>query len=113
MKLDKRGDFIGREALLRARGQPLRKKLLTFVLDDPAAYAWGGEAMPIDGEPVGELSFGRLEPAGRRLRRPGLRARRGGAARRTRGTPVAIDLWGEPVAATAWDRWPPKAPGRG
>ena len=23
------------------------------------------------------------------------------------GTPVAIDLWGEPVAATAWDRWPP------
>jgi 4-methylaminobutanoate oxidase (formaldehyde-forming) len=46
--------FIGREALLAARGQPLRKKLVTIVLDDPAAYAWGGETVSIGGESVGE-----------------------------------------------------------
>jgi 4-methylaminobutanoate oxidase (formaldehyde-forming) len=35
---------------------------------------------------------------------------RGDAAQRMHaGTPVAIDLWGEAVAATAWDAWPPKA----
>ena len=26
-----------------------------------------------------------------------------------KGTPVQIDLWGQPVAATAWDRWVPQA----
>jgi 4-methylaminobutanoate oxidase (formaldehyde-forming) len=35
---------------------------------------------------------------------------RGDAAQRVHaGTPVHIDLWGEPVAATAWDVAPPKA----
>ncbi|MCA3438423.1 MAG: transposase [Rhodobacter sp.] len=48
--------FIGREALLAALGQPLRKELVTVVLDDPAAYAWGGETLSLSGEPVGELS---------------------------------------------------------
>ena len=56
VKLDKPAPFIGREALLKSQGQPLRKKLLSFVLDDPDAYAWGGEAILIDGEAVGELS---------------------------------------------------------
>jgi 4-methylaminobutanoate oxidase (formaldehyde-forming) len=37
VKLDKPG-FIGREALLAARGQPLRKKLMAFVVSDPAHY---------------------------------------------------------------------------
>ena len=56
VKLDKPAPFIGREALLKRTGQPLAKKLLCFVLDDPGAYVWGGEAIQIDGEPVGELS---------------------------------------------------------
>jgi 4-methylaminobutanoate oxidase (formaldehyde-forming) len=55
VSLDKLG-FVGREALLATRGQPLRKKLVTLVLDDPAAYPWGGETVAIGGEPVGELS---------------------------------------------------------
>jgi len=25
------------------------------------------------------------------------------------GTRVEVDLWGEPVAATGWDAWPPRA----
>ena len=108
VKLDKGCDFIGREALLRLREQPLRKKLLTFVLDDPAAYAWGGEAIVIDGQTVGELSSVGWSPkAGACV---GLGYVRGDAAQRVHaGTPVQIDLWGEPVAATAWDVWPPKA----
>jgi 4-methylaminobutanoate oxidase (formaldehyde-forming) len=37
---------------------------------------------------------------------------RGDAAHRVHaGTPMQIDLWGEPQAVTAWDRWPPPATG--
>jgi 4-methylaminobutanoate oxidase (formaldehyde-forming) len=105
VKLDKAAPFIGREALVRAQGQPLRKKLLTFVFDDPAAYAWGGEAIVMNGETVGELSS-----AGYSLRAGacvGLGYVRGAAAQAAhRGAPVQIDLWGQPVAARAFDRWP-------
>ena len=110
VKLDKGCDFIGREALLRLRDQPLRKKLLAFVLADSGAYAWGGEAIVIDGQTVGELSSAGWSPkAGSCV---GLGYVRGDAAQRAHaGTPLQIDLWGEPVAATVWDVWPPKAPG--
>jgi 4-methylaminobutanoate oxidase (formaldehyde-forming) len=103
VKLDKPG-FIGREALLAAQGQPLRKKLLTFVLDDPVVYAWGGESIVIDGQPVGELSsVGWGWAAGRCV---ALGYVRGDAAAMVHaGTPVSVDLWGEPVGARAWDRW--------
>ena len=105
VKLDKASPFIGREALVKARSEPLRKKLLTFVLDDAAAYAWGGEAIVIDGQAVGELSS-----AGFSLKAGACVALgyvRGEAARRVHlGTPVAIDLWGEAVPARAFDRWP-------
>ena len=107
VKLDKPADFIGKPALLAAHGQPLRKKLVSVVLDTPEPYVWGGEALSIDGEPVGELSSaGWGYAAGRCV---GLAYLRGGAANRVHaGTPVTIDLWGEPVGATAWDVWPPK-----
>ena len=102
VKLDKAGDFIGREALLTSQGQPLRKKLLSFVLDSPAAYAWGGEAILDRRRGRRRTQLGRLEPeAGACV---GLGYVRGDAAQRVhRGTPVVIDLWGEPMAATAWD----------
>ena len=102
VKLDKPAPFIGREALLKSQGQPLAKKLLCFVLDDPAAYAWGGEAIQIDGEAVGELSSaGWSLAAGACV---GLGYVRGAAAQQAhRGTRVVIDLWGAPIGATAWD----------
>ncbi len=105
IRLDKPTPFIGRAALLAAQGQPLRKKLLSFVFAAPAAYAWGGEAIVIDGETVGELSSVGWSPrAGACV---GLGYVRGAATLRAHaGTPVSIDLWGEPVRATAWDRWP-------
>jgi glycine cleavage system aminomethyltransferase T/glycine/D-amino acid oxidase-like deaminating enzyme len=105
VKLDKPQRFIGQDALLSALGHPLRKKLLSFVLDDPARYAWGGEAIVIDGEAVGELSSAGWSPkAGRCV---ALGYVRGAAAQAVHaGTAVHIDLWGEQIAATAWDRWP-------
>jgi 4-methylaminobutanoate oxidase (formaldehyde-forming) len=105
---DKPG-FIGREALLAARGQPLRKKLLSFVLADPADHAWGGEAVSIAGQPVGELSSAGWSPrAGACV---ALGYVRGDAAQQVHaGTPATIDLWGRPVPASAWDQWPPAPP---
>ncbi len=102
VKVDKAAAFIGREALLVAQAQLLNKKLLTFVLDDASAYAWGGEAIQLDGEAVGELSSAGWSPAAGAC--VGLGYVRGAAAQRVHlGTPVVIDLWGESVAATAWD----------
>ncbi|HRD97912.1 MAG TPA: FAD-dependent oxidoreductase [Rubrivivax sp.] len=106
VKLDKPQAFIGQDALRAALGQPLRKKLLSFVFDDPAAHAWGGESIVIAGQPVGELSSaGYSRTAGVCV---GLGYVRGAAALQVhQGTPVQIDLWGQPVAARAWDRWLP------
>ncbi len=102
--LDKGCDFLGRQALLDAWGRPLRKKLVSVVLDDPAAYVWGGETLFVDGEPVGELSS-----AGWSLRAGacvGLGYVRGAAAQTVHeGTPLQLDLWGDRVTARAWDRW--------
>jgi 4-methylaminobutanoate oxidase (formaldehyde-forming) len=106
VKLDKPAAFIGREALVAAQGQPLAKKLLAFVLDAPHArrdtWLWGGEPIVIDGRPVGELSSaGYSTAAGRCV---GLGYVRGDvAARAHAGTAASIEVWGEAVAATAWD----------
>jgi 4-methylaminobutanoate oxidase (formaldehyde-forming) len=104
VKLDKGADFIGRSALVALQAQPLRKKLVTIVIDSAARYAWGGEALVLDGAAVGEIaSAGWSDAAGRCV---GLGYLRGAAATIGHaGTPVSVDLWGEPVAATAWDRW--------
>jgi len=103
---DKGCDFMGRDALLAARGQPLRKKLVTVVLADPQAWAWGGEAISLGGQPVGELSSAGWSPkAGACM---GLGYLRGAAANQAHaGTPVLVDLWGQAVPAHAWDQWPP------
>jgi 4-methylaminobutanoate oxidase (formaldehyde-forming) len=56
VKLDKATGFIGKAALERQRAQGLAKRLLTFTLDDPAAFAWGGEPILMNGSSVGELT---------------------------------------------------------
>ena len=102
VKMDKPCPFIGSEALSKAQAQPLRKKLLNFVLSDSQAWVWGGEALQIDGETVGELSSAGWSPAAGAC--VALGYVRGAAAQRVhRGTAVHIDLWGEAAAATAWD----------
>jgi 4-methylaminobutanoate oxidase (formaldehyde-forming) len=104
--MDKGADFIGRDALRAALDRPLAKRLCTFVFDDPAVYAWGGETILVDGEAAGELSSVGWSPrAGACV---GLGYLRGaGAGRAYNGTPAQIDLWGEKVGVKAWDRWPP------
>ncbi|MBL8304903.1 MAG: FAD-dependent oxidoreductase, partial [Ideonella sp.] len=103
-------DFIGREALLAAQGQPLRRKLVGLVLDDPADHAWGGESLLVDGAPVGELSSaGWGWHAGACV---ALAWVRGDAAQRVHeGTPVQVDLWGRAVPARLRERVPPGAGG--
>jgi 4-methylaminobutanoate oxidase (formaldehyde-forming) len=106
VKLDKGTNFIGRDALLGAQGQPLAKKLLAFVLDAPHAHTptwlWGGEPIALDGTPVGELSSAGFSiAAGRCI---GLGYVRGeAAARKHAGSATTLEVWGEPVPARAWD----------
>ena len=106
VRLDKTTPFIGRQALLNAKTQPLKKKLVTVVLDSPHAYAWGGEGIIIDNETIGELtSVGWSTRANACV---GMGYVRGAAAQRLyAGTPIQIALWGERVAAMAWDKWSP------
>jgi 4-methylaminobutanoate oxidase (formaldehyde-forming) len=108
VRLDKPAEFVGRKALLQAQGQPLRKRLVTLVLDSAAHYAWGGEPLLIDGRPVGELSSVGWSPKANAC--VALGYVRGEAARRPHaGTRAQVDLWGEAIGATAWDTWPPRA----
>ena len=56
VKLDK-GDFIGRDALLAARGKPPARRLLSFVATSPdTPMAHGGELILRNGEPVGDVT---------------------------------------------------------
>jgi len=102
VRLDKSVDFIGRAALLAMRDQPLRKKLVTLVFDDPACFAWGGESVVLDGQAAGDItSAGYSRQAGRCIALAYLR----GAAAQTRhaGTPATALLWGEPCAVRVHD----------
>jgi glycine cleavage system aminomethyltransferase T/glycine/D-amino acid oxidase-like deaminating enzyme len=54
VKLDK-GDFIGREALLR-RKQSQSRKLVCLTLDEPGAVVMGKEPVLADGRPVGYVT---------------------------------------------------------
>jgi 4-methylaminobutanoate oxidase (formaldehyde-forming) len=56
VKLDKPVPFIGRDALVRQQSEGLRKRLVLFTFDDPAAFPWGGEPIVMEGRNVGELT---------------------------------------------------------
>ncbi len=105
VKLDKPADFIGKAALLAAQGKPLRKKLVTVVLDSPQWYAWGGEAITLNGATVGELSSAGWSPKAQAC--VALACVRGVAANQAHhGTPAIINLWGDGVPVKLYDRWP-------
>ena len=107
VKLDREVDFIGKAALLAARGKPLRKKLVTLVLESPEPYAWGGESILLNGETVGELSSVGWSPLAGVCVALGY-VRGAGANQPHHGTRAAIELWGESVPVTLYDRWPVK-----
>ncbi len=99
VKLDKPADFIGRDALLARRDAPAKKRLVSIVFDDAAAWAWGGEALSVGGRPAGELtSAGWSLKAGRAI---GLGTLRGEfAAPAALPDHIEVDLWGERCGAS-------------
>lgn len=56
--LEKASGFIGREALLRRRTDPISRRLLQFALMDPQPLLYGDEPILRDGVIVGRLSSG-------------------------------------------------------
>ncbi|MCB2077301.1 MAG: aminomethyltransferase family protein, partial [Novosphingobium sp.] len=58
VKLKKNADFMGRKALEGIAGQPLKKRLAGFTLDDPDAVLVGRETILRNGEAVGYLTSG-------------------------------------------------------
>jgi len=58
VKLAKEIPFLGRDALLAQRSQPLKKRLVCFTVDDPVVVLLGRETIYRDGERVGWLSSG-------------------------------------------------------
>jgi 4-methylaminobutanoate oxidase (formaldehyde-forming) len=56
--LDKEAEFIGRDALVRARATGPRKRLRCLVLDDPRSVCLGNEPVRVDGRIVGRVTSG-------------------------------------------------------
>ncbi len=102
VRLDKAAPFLGREALLSRREQPLTKRLLTFVLEDAAALPWGDEPILRDGRVVGAVTsaaFGHT--LGRAVAMGYVRDPEGVDERYIGSGAFALDIAGEPVAARA------------
>ena len=57
VRFDK-GDFIGRDALLRQGANGPERKLVPLVLDGDACVLWGGEAVVVGGRVVGRVRSG-------------------------------------------------------
>jgi heterotetrameric sarcosine oxidase gamma subunit len=55
---DKPGGFVGREALLALRAGPPRRRLVQFLLEDPAPLVYHNEPIYRDGERVGYVTSG-------------------------------------------------------
>jgi 4-methylaminobutanoate oxidase (formaldehyde-forming) len=58
VRLEKGGDFVGREALVAAKAAGPRKRLRCLVLDDPRSVALGNEPVRVDGRIVGRVTSG-------------------------------------------------------
>jgi 4-methylaminobutanoate oxidase (formaldehyde-forming) len=58
VRLNKEADFIGREALSKAKEAGPRKRLACLVLDDPRSVALGNEPVRVDGAVVGRVTSG-------------------------------------------------------
>ena len=72
-----KGDFIGRDAVLRKKEAGLTRRLVQFRLNDPEPLLFHNEAIVRDGKIVGTDHLRQLRPSSRRRDRPGLRAVRG------------------------------------
>jgi glycine cleavage system aminomethyltransferase T len=103
VRLDK-GDFIGRDAVLRQRATGPGRKLVPLALDGEACVLWGGEAVVVGGRVVGRVrSGGYGHPVGHNIALAYLPV---DSARP--GTAVAVESFGHLVpaevrSAPLWD----------
>jgi len=58
VKLDKPHDFIGKEALLKQKATGVKRRLASFVVEDPDAMLWGGERIFREGKLMGTTTSG-------------------------------------------------------
>ncbi len=60
-KLDK-GDFIGKQAIMRAKQEGLKRKLVGFVLEDARAFPRQGYPLQAGNAPIGAVTSGTFSP---------------------------------------------------
>ncbi len=59
VRLTKKEDFVGKEACLKLKDKPLKKRLCCLVSDDPSAMAFGYEPIFVNGGPaIGHVTTG-------------------------------------------------------
>ncbi len=58
VKLDKATNFIGQEALRKQKATGVKRRLASFVMEDPEAMLWGGERIFRDGKLMGTTTSG-------------------------------------------------------
>ncbi len=96
VRLDKPAAFIGREALLAAKGTGPSRRLRAITLADPHVIALGSEPVRIDGQVVGRVTSGgygyRVEQSIAYAYVPVDHSKIGG--------PVEIEVFGEWIAGT-------------
>ncbi|MEO8508396.1 MAG: FAD-dependent oxidoreductase [Betaproteobacteria bacterium] len=104
VKIDKPAAFTGRDALVAQRAAGVRKRLVQFTFDDPAAFPWGGEPIMMDGRNVGEItSAGYSRQHGRAVALGYARAQPDAAARTEAAILAAryeVDIAGRMFAVT-------------
>jgi len=109
VKMDKPVEFIGREALARPPRDALAKRLLIFTFPATELFAWGGEPILREGEPVGELtSVGYSAALGQMVAMGFVHGSRPETAAQLLTSSYQIEVSGERVAATAMLKapWP-------
>jgi 4-methylaminobutanoate oxidase (formaldehyde-forming) len=105
VKLGK-GDFVGRDALVRQQAEGVRRRLACLTLADPLAVALGGEPVRAGGRVVGRVTSGGYGyTVERSIAYAYLPADLAGP-----GAPVAVEVSGDWVAGTvaAEPLWDPK-----
>jgi sarcosine dehydrogenase len=99
--------FIGREALLEQRKTGIRRRLLTFVLEDPEPVLWGSEPIHRDGRPVGYTTSGAYgHTLGAAVGLGYVRHEPGASAESLIAARYEIDIGGRRFAAKAYLRAP-------
>ncbi|MCP4415465.1 MAG: aminomethyl transferase family protein, partial [Chloroflexi bacterium] len=95
VKLKSGGDFIGREALLKAKAESLQRRLCTLTIEDTSIVIYGGEAVYAEGKLVGRVRSGGFgHTIGKNIALSYLPIELAKV-----GTQVGVEIFGETIAA--------------